>query len=194
VTAINGDESREQVIAYAAGLGYCVTAAQLVRWHRSGLLPRPSQRSLGRGRGTMTVYPPGAAAQVVALCQIREGERRLDRIAFRLWWEGFAVDQAVIRGQLQVAWQAIEADFQQPTGVATCCGHGIQGVMRRSFGQRRLTAMMTAAQRSPAHGADRLIRGDGPWPPSLDDMADAIGQLVADRIVGARARLAGACG
>jgi hypothetical protein len=179
----DGKESREHVIAYASGLGYPVTPAQLARWHRAGLLPRPSQRSLGRGRGTMTTYPPGTAAQVVALCQIRDDERRLDRIAFRLWWAGFTVDLAVIRKQMQAVLRSIETDLQRSADDPPPCTHGIDAVMRRSFGQHRIAAMMTAAQRSPTD-ANELIAWNSPWPPSLDHMADSIGQLVANRIIG----------
>jgi hypothetical protein len=184
VTVADGEECREDVIVYVAGLGYTVTQAQLVRWHRTGLLPRPSQRPLGRGRGTVTAYPPGTAAQVVALCQIRDGERRLGRIAFRLWWDGFAVDLAVIRAQLQAVGHSIEADLQQAAGDPPDRARGIGGAMRRSFGPRRMAAMTTAAQRPPADSGSRLIVWDAPWPPSLDHMADAIGQLVANRITG----------
>jgi hypothetical protein len=176
------EEPREHVVAYASGLGYLVTSTQLVRWHRAGLLPRPSQRSLGRGRGTMTTYPPGTAAQVVALCQIRDDERRLDRIAFRLWWEGFNVDLAVIRKQLQAVLRSIEADAQRAADDLP--RRGVDAIMRRSFGQRRVEAMMTAAMCPPAD-LDRMITWEAPWPPSLDHMADSIGQLVADRITNA---------
>src|SRR5258707_10332904 len=93
-------ESRDEVIQRALVVGYTVSPAQLARWHRAGLLPRPRQQALGRGRGTETFYPPGSALQVVAICQIKDEERRLERIAFRLWWEGFPVEMAVIREQL----------------------------------------------------------------------------------------------
>jgi hypothetical protein len=175
------EESREHVIAYASGLGYLVTPTQLVRWHRAGLLPRPSQRSLGRGRGTTTTYPPGTAAQVVALCQIKDDERRLDRIAFRLWWEGFNVDLAVIREQLQAVLLSIEADIQRADGDLP--RRGVDAVISRSFGQRRVAAMMTAALRPPADPG-RMITWEAAWPPSLDHMADSIGQLAAERITG----------
>jgi hypothetical protein len=183
VTVVEGNESREHVIAYASGLGYLVTPTQMVRWHRAGLLPRPSQRPLGRGRGTMTTYPLGTAAQVVALCQIRDDERRLDRVAFRLWWGGFTVDLAVIREQLQAVLWSIEADLQRSADDLPRRARGIDAVMRRSFGPRRIAAMMTAVQR-PLADVSRPIAWDAPWPPSLDDMADSIGQLVADRITG----------
>lgn len=183
MAVVDDRESREHVIAYASGLGYPVTAAQLARWQRGGLLPRPSQRPLGRGRGTMTTYPAGTAAQVVALCQIRDDERRLDRVAFRLWWAGFTVDLAVIREQLRAVVRSIEADLQWPADDPPRRARGIDAVMRRSFGQRRIVAMVTAAQRLPAD-TDRPIAWDARWPPSLDHMADSIGQLVANRIVG----------
>jgi hypothetical protein len=181
---IDGNESREYVIGYASGLGHLVTPTQLVRWHRAGLLPRPSQRPLGRGRGTMTTYPPGTAAQVIALCQIRDDERRFDRIAFRLWWAGFTVDPAVVRKQLQAVLQSIEADLQRSADDSPHRARGIDAVMRRSFGQRRIAAMMAAVQR-PSADAGKPAAWDVPWPPSLDDMADSIGQLVAERLIGA---------
>jgi len=183
VTVADDKESREYVIAYASGLGHHVTPTQLVRWHRAGLLPRPSQRPLGRGRGTMTTYPLGTAAQVVALCQIRDDERRLDRVAFRLWWAGFTVDLAVIREQLQAALRSIEADLQESSDDSPRRTRGIDAVMRRTFGQRRIAAMTAAAQRPPADSS-RPNAWDAPWPPTLDHMADSIGQLVADRITG----------
>ena len=183
----DGEESREQAITYASGLGYLVTAAQMARWHRAGLSPRPRQRALGQGRGTVSTCTAGTAAQVVAICQIKDDERRLDRIAFRLWWEGFAVQPSVIRGQLQAALLALEAGFQLEDRERRGHGSGAENLMRRSFGQRRLTAMIAAAQRPPAGNANRPITWDAPWPPRLDDLAESIGQLVADRITGTKA-------
>src|ERR1700733_9866438 len=106
-------ESRDEVIQRALVLGYAVSPTQLARWHRAGLLPRPRQQALGRGRGTETLYPAGTALQVVAICQIKDEERRLERIAFRLWWEGFSVDLSVIQGQLAAAVQSFEQSIRQ---------------------------------------------------------------------------------
>lgn len=151
----------------------------------TGFLASPAQPVIA-ARGRMTTYPPGTATQVVALCQIRDDERRLDRIAFRLWWEGFAVDLDVIRGQLQAALHAIEPDFHRPADEPPSRARGIEGVMRRSFGQRRLADMITAAQRPPVDDANQPIRWDAPGPPSLDDMADSVGQIGSDNRRGPR--------
>lgn len=194
MTIADGEESREQVIAGASGLGYLVTPTQLARWHRAGLIPRPRQQALGRGRGTVTTYPAGTAAQVIAICQIKDDERRLDRIAFRLWWEGFDVDHSLIREQLQAALLTVEADFQHEGREPRGRSSGTETLMRRSFGPRRLTAMIAAAQRPASDDANTPINWDAPWPPRLDDLAESIGQLVASRVTGTNAAelLAGA--
>src|SRR5258708_33835896 len=75
----------------AAGFG--VSATQLSRWHREGLLPRPRQRSMGRGKGTQSVYPAGTCSQLLALCKIRNQTRLLGRVGWHLWWKGFPVDK-----------------------------------------------------------------------------------------------------
>ncbi len=83
--------------------GYAVTGPQLARWHRAGLLPRPEQRSLGRGRGTQTVYPLGTRVQLLKLCEIHFGDRvkRLPHVGWQLWWEGYEVSFDLIRSFLQ---------------------------------------------------------------------------------------------
>ena len=93
-------ESAEALLARARNAGYRVSEAQLARWHRIGLLPRPWQRSLGRKKGTKTLYPKGTGDQLIALCQIHFGSpgkkggkrgRRLQFVGWRLWWLGFPV-------------------------------------------------------------------------------------------------------
>jgi len=66
-----------------------VTKTQLARWHRAGLLARPVRRQgLGRGKGTVSIYPPGTGKQLLALVAIHSRERRLPFVAWKLWWEG----------------------------------------------------------------------------------------------------------
>lgn len=96
-------ETREQLLALAASSGHRVTEHQIVRWHREGLLPRPRQRSLGRGRGTETVYPTGTGEQLLALCAIHAEERRLDHVAWRLWWAGYDIPTERVRGLMEHA-------------------------------------------------------------------------------------------
>ncbi len=72
-------------------------------WHRAGLLQRPQRRSLGRGRGMISIYPPGTTDQLLALYTIHRSEKRLPCVAWRLWWEGYPVSISSIRQFLEGA-------------------------------------------------------------------------------------------
>ncbi len=177
-------ESRDDLIEAAASLGYAITPAQVARWHRAGLLPRPAQRSLGRGRGTETVYPAGTSVQLVALCQMKDEERRLDRLAFRLWWDGFPVDPEVIKEFLKVVAGPMEDKVRQ--AIADGQVAGIVGAPLRQFlGRDRIAAIAARIQDGddPSTGTEVL-----PWdaPPSgiptLDDLADVLGRAVVSRL------------
>jgi hypothetical protein len=85
-------ETREELLSLAKAHGYDnVTDHKLARWRRAGVLPRPEQRSLGKGRGTQTIYPSGTGRQLLRLCEIHfdDKEKRLIYVGWRLWWEGF---------------------------------------------------------------------------------------------------------
>jgi hypothetical protein len=64
-----------------------VTDAQLARWHRAGLLPRPHVQRLGRGKGTRSVYPAGTSRRLIRIAAVHQQEHRLGHAAWRLWWE-----------------------------------------------------------------------------------------------------------
>lgn len=98
-------EPASEVLARAREAGHRPSTAQIARWHRAGLLRRPRQRPLGRGKGTETVYAFGTGDQLVALCEIhfREKVRRLADIGWRLWWRGFTVDDEYWRPELKAA-------------------------------------------------------------------------------------------
>ncbi len=104
MTMDDGGETAAQLRETARAHGHAITPEQLVRWHRAGLLPRPAQRHLGRGRGTVTVYPAGAAAQLVALMRLHEGGRlRVQQAGWALWWEGWPVSATFARDALSHA-------------------------------------------------------------------------------------------
>lgn len=111
-------ETREELIDLARDHGYAVSTAQLARWHRAGLLPRPKQRSLGKGHGTQTVYPSGTGEQLLALCAIHTNERRLRYVAWRLWWAGYEVSLKPIRsfiGDWAAKWDRYVQDLIDPS-------------------------------------------------------------------------------
>jgi hypothetical protein len=96
----NGVPSRH-LLDRARQIGLTVTPATLARWHRDGLLPLPTVRSLGRGRGTETLYPNGTEDQFVELCKFRMRNRSLDRAAWSLWWKGFTLPAPAVRPLLE---------------------------------------------------------------------------------------------
>lgn len=112
-------EKSTEVLLLAQQQGYALSAHQLVRWHRAGLLPRPQQSPLKGTRGTCSLYPPGTSEQVLLLCSLHTRERRLAHLAWQMWLAGYRVDDRLIRPQLQQAttriscWMQWFADFKQ---------------------------------------------------------------------------------
>src|SRR5215217_901657 len=90
--------TREELLALPEAHGYDdFTEHKLTRWRHEGLIQRPEQRSLGRGHGTETIYPPDTREQLLALCAIHANERRLDYVAWHLWWAGYDVSSEPVR-------------------------------------------------------------------------------------------------
>jgi hypothetical protein len=76
------------------------SARQLKRWRMEGLMPRPIQRHVAGRRGSVSSYPPQAVGQLASLLRLRSQERRLDELRFRLWWQGYWVEEAALRATL----------------------------------------------------------------------------------------------
>lgn len=113
-------ETAAHVLAAARINGWNVSDDQRVRWHRSGLLPRPKLRHLGKAHGTESVYPAGTAAQLVALLEMLNGQRlTVEPAGWRLWWDGWRVEPALARRYLEhVAggWQSAAEQCQERHG------------------------------------------------------------------------------
>jgi hypothetical protein len=71
-------EKREELLILAQQQGYNVSAIQLARWHRAGLLPRPTQQPRTETRGTYSLYPPGTGAQLLVLCSLHPRDAQRD--------------------------------------------------------------------------------------------------------------------
>lgn len=108
--------------AAAAESGQPMSSPLLAKWRRAGLLPRPVQRSMGRGRGTVAIYPAGSTAQLLRLLAIRaeheaapadgraeRGRFNPDRALWRLWWEGWPVNPGKVRDALSDTLRTWEA-------------------------------------------------------------------------------------
>jgi hypothetical protein len=82
-------EPRPQLLGAAHAAGFKLSDPQLGRLHRLGLVPSPCTRSLGRGRGTTSEFPPGSTVRLLRVLEIRKRERahKFSTIAWRLWWE-----------------------------------------------------------------------------------------------------------
>lgn len=81
--------------------GFRVTEHQLERWRGAGLLPRPQERpGQGYGRGRVGIYPAGTEKQLLALLDLRKRDRRLEKIGWGLFQQGFPLKE-FRRHQLQ---------------------------------------------------------------------------------------------
>lgn len=87
-----GEEPVEELVAAAQ-----VTRDQLRRYQREGLIPRPRQVGLGRGRGTRVLYPAGSTKQLLALRALLKIPYSFAVAMWQLWWEGFDVGEAQFR-------------------------------------------------------------------------------------------------
>lgn len=114
-------DTADFLISSATEHGQAVTPAMLKQWRDAGLLPRPVQRPLGRGKGTATIYPAGTGAQLRRVLDLRSEQmaagRRFDRNAafWRLWWEGVPVDSALVRirlGRMVDDWEVHTAQWR----------------------------------------------------------------------------------
>jgi hypothetical protein len=87
-----------------------VTSWQLERWRKADLIPRPRKRSLGRGKGFESRYPPGSCDQLVAVCDLHRTERRLDYLRFALWRQGFPIPHDALKKTLDtLAFRSVRA-------------------------------------------------------------------------------------
>ena len=106
-------EDRQALLSLAREHNYAVSATQLVRWHRAGLLPRPHQQALGKGQGTQSLYPDGTGEQLLLLCALRQQERRFSYLVWKLWWSGYPVALAAIKQHLQKSSIRLSREMQE---------------------------------------------------------------------------------
>jgi len=107
--------SRDELLAYASELGASITAHQLVRWHKYGLLPRPKRVGRGRGAGTMSLYPWSAVSQALFVARALRVYKSLPVAAWAAWAEGYPVTACVRRRLLRQADAAlaqVQADLR----------------------------------------------------------------------------------
>lgn len=92
----------DELIRRLKALGIPSSRTTLARWVRQGLIPAPARRSLGRGRGSESIYPPSAlgeaAASALLLGSMRWPEvAAIRRLALLEWREE---DVAAMGGEI----------------------------------------------------------------------------------------------
>lgn len=106
---VKGGETREEVLAEARAAGFALSASQLARRHRAGLIPRPRTQSLGRGKGTRSIYPPGTGRRLVRILELTYGRESFENVAWRAWWEDGGEVSPLVRDRLRrdgARWEA----------------------------------------------------------------------------------------
>lgn len=93
--------------AELAEAGSIVTDAQIERWRRQGLLPRPRQTGLGHSRGSVVMVPPETAAQAMEIERLYRIRRKRDWVGWQLWMQGYEVDDRYWKTALEEARSSI---------------------------------------------------------------------------------------
>jgi hypothetical protein len=90
--------SKQTLLSCAQEIG--VTARQLERWRKAGLLPTSTTTAHGRGKGKSATYPLHSMPLLQAIAKAHEKEKRLDSIAFRLLLASYPIDHRKVRETL----------------------------------------------------------------------------------------------
>jgi hypothetical protein len=100
------DEPADRIIEAALNAGFPLSRRQLAEWHRHGLIPKPKQLPLGRGKGSASIYRHGTTRQAItcAILMIRFGSLR--RVGWELWVLGYPVAERLWRPPLKRAHKA----------------------------------------------------------------------------------------
>ncbi|WP_037622781.1 hypothetical protein [Streptomyces aureus] len=99
----------------AAASGYRVTASQLERWRRHGLIPGSSAHRAGAG-GTERFYPQGTEDLVCALARHAGPGRTYDDLALLAFFSGAAVPERALKTALAGAYFGHRVQHEEQVG------------------------------------------------------------------------------
>jgi hypothetical protein len=75
---------------------------QLARRQRDGLIAHARVRPLGRGRGSVSLYPVGTGALLVRTLELAgPGRPSFEKLAWRVWWEDGGELVPLVRDRLR---------------------------------------------------------------------------------------------
>jgi hypothetical protein len=108
------DES--ELLAGAARAGERVSAHQLKRWRRAGLIPRPRVAHAKGVRGSTALYPAWSIEQLIAVARLHRTVRGLAELVVAVWWEGRWVATEALRGALTEPLQQLSDEARAALG------------------------------------------------------------------------------
>lgn len=84
--------SNEQILSYAREKGIHISPKMLRTWADKGLLPKAKLEKLGRGLGTIALYPDGSDKQAIAVYKLTRQTRDTEAIKWKLYEVGYQLD------------------------------------------------------------------------------------------------------
>jgi hypothetical protein len=136
-------DADQQLIADAGRLGIAVTARQMERWRAGGLLAPNIRRGLGRGRGSASVPPPGAAELVAWLARNARPGRKPSDLALLAFAAGLAVPEETVRA----AFAGAVASIRLPGEASMSAGAGPDDIAEAVVATGQRFTMMPARVR-----------------------------------------------
>src|SRR5712691_11203568 len=142
-------EAAQRLIDELACRGVVVSPRAAEGWAAKGLAPRPIRKSLGRGRGTTSEYPPGSVDQYAAVAAVMRSGKPWQLSVLQLLARGYLPhDESLVYRALQDLLAYGEA--RDGDDALDHAEHVAADVARGSFGQSVLRVYERNLQRSAA--------------------------------------------
>jgi len=92
--------SKEEFRAQLDFAGASISETQIDHWCETGLMFR-SQIGLGRGKGSIGLYPEIAVQQALEIERLFKVKKRAAFVGWQLWWQGYEVDDCYWRPEFE---------------------------------------------------------------------------------------------
>jgi len=174
--------TEELIAAVERRTGRRLTRDALKGWGVAGLIPRADQDHPPGVRGSRPRFSAGVLERVIAICelQMRPGfKKRLDRVAFELWWTGRELeDRRLVRAVLRDVFGPMLSDarelrdrYDDPAEAALAIPLKLNSrlwrtLRRHAKGRKNLDTALRAAFEElfggDAFGEEHIEKGDTP--------------------------------